>query len=103
MVQAPAPRDRLRPLPDNRLRQNGARGDPRGRKCANDRSGRAAMTSGGKLLEVQELRKTYAHGRRYRQRGRPQDETVAIKRISFDIESGETLPGVGQAGSGKST
>ena len=47
-----------------------------------------------KLLQVQEVHKTY---------GRGQSETVALKGITFDVLPGEFLGIMGASGSGKTT
>jgi len=63
----------------------------------------ARAPSGEAVLEVRDLEKTYAGGKRWFGLGRTTREVRAVDDVSITLDAGETLGIVGESGSGKST
>ena len=64
------------------------------------RSEQSSIEADEFLVRVERLSKTYSAGNPF---GRPDEQTVAIRDVSFDVAPGETLGLVGASGSGKTT
>jgi len=64
---------------------------------------KAKTISKEKVLEVQNVCKTFGGGRGLFGFGRPSRQVEALKNVTLDLYNGETLGVVGESGSGKST